>query len=422
MKSHFQCIACGARYPLDEVRFVCECGDLLEVQTDFASFGRSGEAWKAQFERKRTVTAFERYRDFLLPDLPADRVVSLSEGDTPLYAANKTLHDYFGFETLYLKHEGMNPTLSFKDRGMVAGVSWAGHLGVRSVVCASTGDTSASMAAYAAQAGIRAAVLLPEGKISVEQLLQAVSYGARVLQLETDFDGCMQIVQAVTQRHDVYLLNSMNSVRIEGQKAIGLEALHQLDWEVPDYFIVPVGNAGNISALGKGIRELYECGVLDRIPRLVGVESERANPLYVSYKNGFAPLEPVRAQTTVAGAMQIGNPVSFKKAVRELKYFDGIVEQVSEDEIMDAKAVADASGIAVCPNSATALAALKKLRDKGEIGKADRVVAVMTGHGAKFSASARTYHFDTASRFSNRPTVLKADVEAVEKALGLDVG
>jgi threonine synthase len=419
VRSRLRCIECGAQFSLDEVRYRCDCGELLEVWTDFASFGRSGAEWQGAFESARTAVAFQRYRDLLLPDLPAAHVVTLFEGDTPLYAASGPIGDYVGVDELYLKHEGMNPTLSFKDRGMVAGVSWAKHLGVGRVICASTGDTSASMAAYAARAGIRAAVLLPRGKVSGAQLSQAVAYGAQVVELETDFDGCMRIVQALAERPEVYLLNSMNSIRIEGQKAIGIETLHQLGWNVPDFFVCPVGNAGNISALGKGIRELHEVGVIGRLPRLVGVEPERANPLYVSYRNGYAPLEPVKASDTVASAMRIGSPVSFKKAVRELKESDGLMEQVSEDEILDAKAVADNNGIAVCPNSATALAAVRKLRQQGTIRRQDKVVVILTGHGAKYAEEGTAYYLDPDARFSNRPTVVEADLTAVEKALGL---
>ncbi len=420
MRSHFRCIECGATYRLDDARYVCDCGELLEVVTDLASFGRSAEKWQARWEHRRHEVAFLRYKDVLLPDLPDERVVTLNEGDTPLCEADERVRAYCGVGTLWLKHEGLNPTLSFKDRGMVAGVSWAAHVGAARVICASTGDTSASMAAYAARAGIPAAVLLPRGKVSDEQLSQAISFGARVLEVETDFDGCMRIVQDLARRASVYLLNSMNSVRIEGQKAIGIETLHQLGWRVPDYFVVPVGNAGNISALGKGLRELKELGLIDRLPRLVGAQSERANPLYRSFVNDFAPLEPVEAQTTVASAMQIGRPVSFKKAVRELKASDGLVEQVSEAEIMDARAVVDQSGIAICPNSATAVAAVRKLAVAGAIERDARVVVMLTGHGAKFSESARRYHADPTATYANRPTVVEADVEAVARALDFD--
>jgi len=418
-RSQLRCIACGAAYPLDEVRYRCDCGELLEVVTDFASFGRAAAEWKSAWAHRRHEVAFLRYKSFLLPGLPDDQIVSLCEGDTPLYRAGERLRAYCGASELWLKHEGMNPTLSFKDRGMVAGVSWAKHLSARRVICASTGDTSAAMAAYAARAGIPSAVLLPHGRVSAEQLTQAITYGARVVELETDFDGCMRLVQELAADRRVYLLNSMNSIRIEGQKAIGIETLEQLGWRVPDYFAVPVGNAGNLSALGKGLRELKEIGVIDRLPRLVGAQADKANPLYRSFKSGFAPLEPVTAGATVASAMQIGNPVSFTKAVRELKASNGLVEQVDEEEIMDARAVVDQSGIAICPNSATAVAAVRKLRISGEIEENASVVVMLTGHGAKFSDSVHRYHASPTSRFANKPVVVEADLGAVRKALGM---
>ncbi len=417
MKSKFRCIECGAEYPLEEIRFKCDCGDLLEVISDLDSFGRDGAAWREHFERGKGRGTFARYKDLLLPDLPDDEIVTLDEGDTPLYRAGSRIREHIDVDDLHLKHEGMNPTLSFKDRGMVAGVSWAKHLGVRRVACASTGDTSAALAAFAARAGLQCIVLLPEGKISVEQLSQAISSGAVVLQLKTDFDGCMRVVKEVTERCGVYLLNSMNSVRIEGQKAIVIEAIHQLGWEAPDFVIVPVGNAGNISAIGKGMRELFELGVIDKKPRLVGVEAEHANPVYLSYLDGFSELRPMTAKKTVASAMQIGDPVSFKKAVREIKFFDGLMEQASEQEIMDAKAIIDRSGIPICPNSATAVAGLRKLRDKGVVGQGDRVVVVLSAHGSKFSAAANDYYLDEASAFANVPVSVEPTVDAVEAAL-----
>jgi len=261
----FRCISCFSEYPATEMRYTCNCGNLLEVAIDFDAIGRTAAQWKKHFEKGKSKAAFLRYKDFLLPDLPDEKVISLDEGDTPLYKTTKNVQEYFGIKNLLLKHEGMNPTLSFKDRGMVAGVSWANHLGMKMVACASTGDTSASMAAYAAHSGkMKSLVLLPEGKISFEQLSQPIASGSITLGLRTDFDGCMKTVQQLTKKHNIYLLNSMNSIRIEGQKAIGIETLHQLNWKVPDWFVIPVGNAGNISALGKAIRELYELGVIKK--------------------------------------------------------------------------------------------------------------------------------------------------------------
>jgi threonine synthase len=418
MNTKLKCIECEKEYDAKDIRYRCECGELLEVVSDLSSFKRSGKEWKEHFEKAKDKIAFLRYKDILLPDLPDNKVISLEEGDTPLYKANKALKEYFGVDNLFLKHEGMNPSLSFKDRGMVAGVSWANFLGVDIVACASTGDTSASMAAYAARGDIKRVVLLPEGKISFEQLSQPISSGAITLGLDTDFDGCMKLVQELTEKHPIYLLNSMNSFRIEGQKAIGIEALHQLNWEVPDWFVIPVGNAGNISALGKGLRELKELGIIDKLPRLAGVETENANPMYISYKEDWADLKPVTAKKTVASAIQIGNPVSFKKARRELKESNGVMEQASEQEIKDAKAIVDASGIPICPNSGTAMAGLKKLVDSGVIKKSDKVVAIMTAHGAKFSQAVIDYHKSSA-KFANKPKSLAANLGAIEKALDL---
>lgn len=420
MKMMLRCIECDKEYSPTDIIYRCDCGELLEVIIDFDSFGRSGKEWREEFDKKEGKIDLIKYKDFLLPDLPDSKIVTLLEGNTPLYKATPELKEYFGINELLFKHEGMNPTLSFKDRGMDTGVSWANFLGVKAVACASTGDTSASMAAYAAQCpNIKAIVLLPEGKVSIEQLSQPISYGAITLGLKTDFDGCMKIVQQLTTKHPIYLLNSMNPIRIEGQKAIGLETLHQLEWDAPDWFVIPVGNAGNISALGKGLRELYELGVIDKKPRIAGVEAEAANPLYQSYKDGWADLKPIQAKNTVASAIQIGSPVSFKKAVRELKYFNGLMEEVSDKQIMDAKARVDSAGIAACPNSSTALAGLKKLAENGKIKEDERVVVILTAHGAKFSQSVIDYHKNKSSTFANTPKIIDADLKAVEKALNL---
>lgn len=420
MISKFRCISCNNEYNLKDMRFKCECGDILEVVHNFEKLGRKPDEWKKLFENNKSKVAFLRYKDLLLPDLPEDKIITLNEGDTPLYKANKKLKEFFNIKKLFFKHEGMNPTLSFKDRGMVAGVSWANYLGVTDVACASTGDTSASMSAYAAYSEkIRGIVLLPKGKISLEQLSQPISFGATTIGLETDFDGCMQIVKELTERHPIYLLNSMNSIRIEGQKAIGIEMIHQLNWEVPDWIIIPVGNAGNISAIGKGIREMYELGIIDKKPRLVGVQSESACPLYNSYKKGWSKLEPVKAKKTVASAIQIGNPVSFKKAARELKYFKGVVEKVNEKEIMDCKAVVESNGIPLCPNSAVAAAGALKLRKNNIIKETESVVIVLTAHSTKFSQAVINYHKNKKNKYSNIPIYIKPTLNEVERALKL---
>ena len=415
VRSFLRCIDCGKMYSAKEIRYSCDCGELLEVTHDFKSFKRSGNEWKERFAQNPQLPAFTRFKDVILPDLPDDKIVTLYEGDTPLYRADAEMQRIFGIKNLYFKHEGMNPTLSFKDRGMVAGVSWAVFLAILAVICSSTGDTAASMSAYAARARMKRIVLLPEGKISFEQLCQSIAYGASVLSLQTDFDGCMALVQKLP----IYLLNSKNPVRIEGQKLIAIEALSQLDWIVPDWFVIPVGNAGNIAAQGKGLREIYELGMIDRLPRLAGVQSEKANPLYLSFKNEFAEFSPVIAQPTVASAIQIGNPVSAKKAIREIRYLDGVFEQVSDEEILDAKAIMDAAGISVCTNSATAVAGTIKLRESGIIKETDSVVIILTAHGAKFSKAIIDYHQNPAAKYANPPRVLPPTLEAIKQALNL---
>jgi threonine synthase len=361
--------------------------------------------------------AFSRYKSILFPSLPDSSIITLSEGNTPLYDVT---HSFPQFNSIKLKHEGMNPTLSFKDRGMVSGVSWANHLGCEKVICASTGDTSAAMAAYAgATPNMKGIVLLPKGKISPEQLAQPISFGALTVGVETDFDGCMKLVQQLIAKHNIYLLNSMNSVRIEGQKAIGIETLHQLNWKVPDWFVIPVGNAGNISALGKGLRELYELGIIDKLPRLAGIQTEGASPLYKSFQNGYLELIPQKAKPTKASAIQIGNPVSYKKSVRELIHFKGIVEVVSEMEIMDWKAQIDRLGISICPNSAVAVAGAMKLNRNGIIKENEDVVVILTAHGSKFSNTSVEYHKSSVNQFANQTLSITPNLETLENALNL---
>ena len=415
--SIFTCIKCDKKYDIREVRYRCDCGDLLEVIHDLnTSIPKPGD-WKSSLDGRMGETAFHRYHDILFPSMPKESIISLQEGDTPLYDISCAFPD---FGSLKLKHEGMNPTLSFKDRGMVAGVSWANNLGCKHVICASTGDTSASMAAYAgASPYMKGIVLLPQGKISPEQLAQAITYGALTIGVDCDFDGCMKLVQELTEKHSIYLLNSMNSVRIEGQKAIGIEILHQLNWEVPDWFVIPVGNAGNISALGKGLRELYALDIIDKLPRLAGIQTLRASPIFESYKNGFADLIPQKAKPTKASAIQIGDPVSFKKAVRELQHFNGVVEAVSETDLMDWKARIDSLGISICPNSSVAVSGAMKLRDDGIINKQDDVVVILTAHGSKFSNTAVKYHSNNSNQFANQMLIINPTIDELERTLEL---
>jgi len=415
--SVFKCISCYKEYDIQEIRYRCECGDLLEVIHELDRAIPDPESWKKSLDEQLGEVPFRRYQNILFPTLPNEFIISLKEGDTPLYDVSPNFPQ---FGSLHLKHEGMNPTLSFKDRGMVSGVSWANHLGCENVICASTGDTSAAMAAYAGSAPkMKGIVLLPKGKISPEQLAQPISFGALTVGIETDFDGCMKLVQQLTEKHNIYLLNSMNSVRIEGQKAIGIETLHQLNWQVPDWFVIPVGNAGNISALGKGLRELHELGIIDKLPRLGGVQTEGASPIYQSYKNGFSELVPQQAKPTKASAIQIGDPVSYRKAVRELKHFDGVVESVTETELMDWKAQIDQLGISICPNSAVAVAGTMKLRDADVIKQNEDVIVILTAHGSKFSNTAVDYHQDGENKFANQTKTVKPELSELERILKL---
>lgn len=430
--SVLRCIRCGATYEASEVRYRCDCGDLLEVAHDLERLRAAFPNLRERFAARAGSTQFPyasgvwRFHEMIMPDLPAADIVSKPEGNTNLYRTDK-LSRAFQTANLYLKHEGENPTLSFKDRGMTTGVSWANHIGMKIVACASTGDTSAAMAAYAAQVdNLRGVVFLPHNKISPEQLAQAIAYGAVTLALDTDFDGCMRLVQQVAERYPIYLLNSMNSLRIEGQKSIGLEAIAQLGWRVPDWFVIPVGNAGNISALGKGLREAYALGVIDRLPRIAAIQAQAADPFFRSYQTGFTEKIFVTAEPTLASAIRIGAPVSHDKAAKVVAEFDGVVEEVTEAELMDAKALADRCGIAVCPNSGVALAGLRKLRAQKIIEDEQTVVAIMTAHGLKFSQVGVDYHTGAMTALPpqhvNAPLVLPADMAAIVDALQLEDG
>ncbi len=422
--SRLACLECGATRAIEEVLTECpSCGGLLEVLHDLASFGRSGREWRDLFDRRRSALpgaetpAFERsgvwrYREHVFPALAPEEVVSKPEGATRLYRSAE-LGKELDLARLFVKHEGENPTLSFKDRGMTVGVSWARHLGRTEVVCASTGDTSAALASYAAEVpGMRAVVLLPEAKITGEQLSQALHHGALTLGLATDFDGCMRIVADLARTRPVYLLNSKNPVRIEGQKTIGQEAIHDLGWEVPDWFVVPVGNAGNVSAIGKGLREWRELGVIGKLPRIAGAQAEAADPFYRSFLTGFSERVTRTAGETEASAIRIGAPVSHPRARREIELSNGTVTRVTEAELLEAGALANRHGLALCPNSAVALAGAAKLRREGAIGRDETVVVVATAHALKFSGAAIRYH-GSGARHANPARSLPASLEAV---------
>jgi threonine synthase len=430
--SRLRCVACGAAYDLRDGRTECECGGLVDVEHDLDAIAARYDDLRTRFERRLGSldmagrSGVWRYRELVLPELPIDEVVSLGEGSTGLYEGGD-LGERLHLRRLWLKHEGENPTLSFKDRGMTSAVSWGRHLGARIGICASTGDTSASMAAYTARArGMRGVVLLPAGMVTDEQLAQAVAYGARVLALDTDFDGCMRVVQALARSTAVHLLNSKNPFRIEGQKTIGIEVVHQLGWRVPDWFVLPVGNAGNIAALGKGMREALALGLIDRLPRIAGAQVEAADPFFRAWRAGFPPrCATVTAGPTAASAIRIGDPVSYPRARRVVEETAGQVVAVSEAELLDAQALLGRCGVHACPNSAVALAGCARLATAGAIRPDDLVVVILTAHGAKFSSAGLAYHRGELAgitpAFANPPERLPARAESVAEALGISL-
>jgi len=344
------------------------------------------------------------------------------EGNSNLFWAERYGKHELGLSELWIKQCGNTHTGSFKDLGMTVLVSMVKELLARgkqipAVACASTGDTSAALAAYSAAAGIPAIVFLPRGKVSIAQLIQPVANGAIVFALDTDFDGCMEIVKQVAENDGVYLANSMNSLRIEGQKTVGIEIVQQSDWKVPDWIVIPGGNLGNVSALAKGFDMMRDLGLIDRAPRIVCAQAAAANPLYLSYQRGFEVFEPIAARPTLASAIQIGNPVSIEKAIDALRRYDGIVEQASEAEIADACARADRTGLFNCPHTGVALAALEKLVRGGVIDRDQYVVVVSTAHGLKFVEQKVKYHRmeleGIESLHANPPIELPARYETV---------
>lgn len=398
MSSILQCMACGREYPIHAVMYTCDsCGGLLDVQHDLAWLRQT--VTRDTFDQRLgsldapTSSGVWRYKELVYPGIDVGAIVSHNEGNTNLYHV-PTLAAWAGVETLYLKHEGENPTGSFKDRGMTTGVSQARVLGMTRVACASTGNTSASMAAYATFADMEGIVFFQNQHIALGKLSQAIAYGATCVQINADFDKNLELVRDVSEQLGIYVLNSVNPFRLEGQKSIMVETIQQLRWQVPDWIVCPGGNLGNSSAFGKGLHELYELGLIDRLPRVAIIQAEGANPLYQAYRRGFEVYEPVHAET-IATAIKIGNPVNYAKAVRTLRWTDGVVEQVTDQEIMDAKALIDGQGIGCEPASACSLAGTRKLRDAGIIRPGDTVVGILTGHILKDPDATIRYHSNT---------------------------
>jgi len=428
----FECDS-GCTYPLTEVIYRCKnCDGLLKVNHDLDVLKqRSADDWKTLFEQRYMRTQYPYgsgvwgKKELVCPIVDDNNIISMYEGGTNLFWAER-FGEQLGLPDLWIKQCGNSHTGSFKDLGMTVLVSMVNQIisdggNIRAVMCASTGDTSASLAAYTSAAGIPAIILLPKEKVTREQLIQPIANGALTLSLETDFDGCMAIVQKLAARNDFYLANSINSLRIEGQKTISIEIVQQFDWDVPDWIIIPGGNLGNVSALGLGFLMMKQLGIIDRLPRIACAQAERANPLYRSYKTGFTEFKAITAQSTQATAIQIGNPVSIHRAIRVLKQFDGIVDQASEVELADAAARADRTGLFNCPHTGVALAVLIKMIERKQIQKTEKVIVISTANGLKFPDFKVAYHNvvpnESAPKYYNAPIELEANYDNVLKQI-----
>jgi threonine synthase len=436
----FRCFAgCGGEYPLTQAIYRCPtCNGLLEVAHDMAALhDRSASEWMKLFDDRWMRTQWPYgsgvwgKKEWIAPEVPDDCIVSTSEGGTNVFWAER-LGREIGLSELWVKLCGNSHTGSFKDLGMTVLVSVVQQavrqksLSTRVLCCASTGDTSASLAAYGAAAGLPVAVLLPRGMVSAAQLVQPLAHGAHVFALETDFDGCMAVVQELARRELVYLANSMNPLRIEGQKTVSIEIVQQFDWASPDWIILPSGNLGNAAALHAGFKMMIELGLVQRAPRLCIAQAARANPMYRAYVAGKDVVEPIRAEPTLASAIQIGNPVSAPRAMAALRAMNGVVEQATEVELADACARADRTGLYTCPHTGVALACLFKLRERGLVLPQHRVVVVSTANGLKFTEFKLAYHenrlpeVDTSRR--NAPIVMSPEIERVADAIAALAG
>ena len=426
---------CDADLSRDKLYTCPHCGGLLDVWYDFAPL--SSHDLKREFRNRKTSqdpidrSGVWRFRELLPFVDKASNVVTLAEGNTPIYDTQRSA-EYAGLDQLRFKHQGLNPTGSFKDNGMTTGVTQAVALGATAVACASTGNTSASMAAYAARAGIRAFVFIPADQIAYGKLSQSLEYGAKVVEIEGNFDDAMRLVRELADETDLYLLNSINPFRLEGQKAIIIEMMEQCDWQAPDWIVLPGGNLGNTSAFGKALQEMKTLGFIDRMPRLAVIQAEGAAPLYDLFTSADkSRLQPVAAPQTLATAIRIGNPVSWKKALRALQWTDGVVERVSEADLADAKAIIGLDGIGCEPASAATLAGIKKLAAAGVIDSSSNVFGVLTGNLLKDPSYTVGYHTgelvlpDTSDQrpfkgnFANSAIRVAASKDAIKRLLGL---
>jgi len=404
---HLNCIECGSIFGSDEIIYKCrKCGGILEVTLDLGEVREkiSGGEWR------NSPLGVWRYADFL-PIKNRRKIVTLNEGGTGLHRCLR-LGEKLGLNKLFVKFEGENPTGSFKDRGMTVGLSKANELGVGIVICASTGNTSASLAAYAAKAGMQCIVLVPAGKIAVGKLAQAIAHGARLVQVKGNFDDSLRMVFQLCERNSqIYLLNSINPFRIEGQKTLAFEVCEQMGVP-PDCMVMPVGNAGNISAAWKGFNEFEAVGLIRSKPRMIGIQADGASPIVDAFRGGKTTVTPVEAPETVATAIRIGSPISWRKALKAIRDSNGFSESVTDQEILNAqRLLAQSEGLFVEPASAAPVASLTKLLEQKVIDKSDSVVCVATGHGLKDS--------DVITRVFGEPVTVEANIEDIEKFLNL---
>ena len=403
------CIVCGNQFDLFKIRYYCTCGSLLQVdQPPQAPLSRESLDHRLMSRNPLHRSGVWRFRDALI-ELPDSSIVSHGEGNTSLHCS-EPLQKWSHTERLWLKHEGENPTASFKDRGMTLAVSVAKHLGQKVLACASTGNTSSSLASYAGKAGLKSVVFLPQGKVSQGKLSQTLSYGAHVFAVKGDFDLAMEIVRKLAEEELVYLVNSINPFRIEGQKTIIWELLQDLEWTPPDWILVPGGNLGNTSAFGKALQEAFTWGWIKKLPKIATIQAEGAAPFLKSYQNGFASIEAIQAET-IATAIRIGNPVNFPKAKTAIRETEGLVASVTDQEILEAKRQIDLSGIGCEPASAATLAGLKKLRNKNLIQPHESVVLILTGHLLKDNEVSASLH-------NMKFMEIEAKIDTIKKALG----
>ncbi len=421
---------CDERYPLTQVRYRCaRCGGLLDVRHDTAALAtRTGAQWRDLFDQRAGLRAgvpessgVWSQREWVCPQAADEDIVTLGEGRTPLLPM-PTLGQALGLPGLWVKQCGQSHTGSFKDLGMTVLVSMVQGMRARgrhipAVACASTGDTSAALSAYCARAGIPSLVFLPAGKITDEQLIQPIANFSLTVSLDTDFDGCMKLVAAFCEKHGVYLANSMNPLRMEGQKTVSVEICQQLGWEAPDFLVVPGGNLGNVTAIGKGLRLLRDLGLISRVPRLVVAQAAAAAPLHAAFQDNWR-FQAITADKTHASAIRIGDPVNVHKAIDVLREFDGLVGSASEDELSEAAMMGDRHGLYADPHTGVALAVASRLAAEGKIPQSARVVVISTAHGLKFGGFKRAYHLGPpGGAHRNPPISLPATLAAAEEAI-----